>query len=163
RQPRSDGISLRLIARTREHQRRLPLLARCLTSFCLPRKIMSLAFFAKIFFTYETPHVRGHKNRWQAVSRCRWPKTQDRTDTGRHWARNLPRPGSVGGRRRPTQDWYSLRFRRRGQGYRSCTRPPPQGQDFQDAPSQALPEAPGPSSKLYRSAYRGHLGLIFTR
>ena len=38
-------------------------------------------------------------------------------------------------------------------------RPPRQGHDFQDAPAQALPEAPGPSPELHRAQDREHRRL----
>jgi hypothetical protein len=49
------------------------------------------------------------------------------------------------------------------QSHRGVPRSPRQGPDLQDAPSQALPEASGPSSELHRTAHRRDRGLKFRR
>ena len=74
-------------------------------------------------------------------------------------ARSRARSGADGRRRRKRPAGAAHRRRRDGQGHRREPRARRQGHDFQDAPPQALPEAPGPPPELHRTQDRQHRRL----
>jgi DNA-binding IclR family transcriptional regulator len=97
-------------------------------------------------------HVCGHKNRRQAVSRRRRRKTQIEqipADVGAEITLDQVLMVGEGESVKIGAPWCKAPVRRR-----SFPGPARQGQDLQDAPAQALPEAPGPPSELHRNPDR---------